>query len=78
MGRCIREVLPGIRCGFPVKSGGDRHAIGMCPSRGRHGDRGYSLYPRRKSSGAEQAILFNPRGQVVGGLKKKARGGKKG
>jgi hypothetical protein len=75
-----------IACKAQVGSGGDRHqgvrveagtpntGIG-CSVRGRIGDRGHSLLPARRSSGAESTVLFNARGGTIGGLK---RGGSRG
>jgi hypothetical protein len=66
-----------IGCSFPVGSGGDRHkgasagkpGVG-CSVPGKHGDRGHSLLPARRGTGAETTQLFNSRGGSVAGTGK--------
>jgi len=52
--KCVRKIyLPGggqVKCGFPVAHGGDRHAAGMCPVRGRRGVHD-SVKRRRRRAG---------------------------
>lgn len=55
-----------INCSGRVANGGDRHGKGRCNVRGRHGDRGHSLHPRRKNV-VTGNLLFGNRGAAVAG-----------
>jgi hypothetical protein len=64
------------KCRGRVKSGGDIHPEGGCNIVGRHGDRGQSLLPRRRSATSAEPLLYNKRGAAVAGTGKPAASSK--